>query len=73
MAYDVISMKNMAKQLKSPVKWKQTIKLMIEDGYDTFIEIGAGKTLKGLMRKISRDVTVFNVDTFEDIEKLGEK
>lgn len=64
---------NMAKQLKSPVKWKQTIKTMIEDGYDTFFEIGAGKTLKGLMRKISREVTVFNVDTFEDIEKLGEK
>ena len=42
----------------------------MQDGVDTFIEIGPGKTLAGFMRKITRDVKVINIEKLEDIEKL---
>lgn len=58
------------KQVASPVRWQQTMERMIEDGVDTFIEIGPGKTLSGFMRKINRDVLVINIEKAEDLEKL---
>lgn len=60
------------KQVSSSVRWQQTIERMIADGVDTFIEIGPGKTLTGFMRKINRDVKVFNVEKPEDLEKIVE-
>ncbi len=45
---------------------------MIEDGADTFIEIGPGKTLCGFMRKINRNVKAINVAKVEDLEKVKE-
>ena len=50
------------KQVSSSVKWQQTIEKMIADGVDTFVEIGPGKTLTGFMRKINRDMKVYNVE-----------
>lgn len=58
------------KQVASSVRWQQSIERMIQDGTDTFIEIGPGRTLSGFMRKINRDVKVFNVEKVEDLEKL---
>lgn len=49
-------------QIKNPVKWQETVENMILDGIDTFIEVGAGKTLSGLIGKISQDVKIFNVE-----------
>lgn len=60
----------LAKQISSPVKWQQSVETMIADGVDTFIEIGPGKTLAGFMRKINRNVKVYNVQTVEDIESV---
>jgi [acyl-carrier-protein] S-malonyltransferase len=60
------------KQVSSSVKWQQTIEKMIADGVDTFIEIGPGKTLSGFMRKINRDMKVFNIEKLEDLDKLME-
>lgn len=48
-------------QMENPVKWQETIENMINDGFDTFIETGAGKTLSGLIRKISKDVKIYNI------------
>ena len=59
-------------QVSSSVRWQQCVETMIEDGVDTFVEIGPGKTLSGFMRKISRDVTVYNVGTWADVEKVAE-
>jgi [acyl-carrier-protein] S-malonyltransferase len=48
--------KNLMIQLTAPVKWTQSIQAMIADGGTEFIEIGPGKVLQGLMRKIDRSV-----------------
>jgi [acyl-carrier-protein] S-malonyltransferase len=49
--------KNLMIQLTAPVKWTQCIQAMIADGGSQFIEVGPGKVLQGLMRKIDRSVT----------------
>ena len=49
--------KNLILQLTAPVKWTQSIKQMIADGGNSFTEVGPGKVLQGLMRKIDRTVT----------------
>ena len=51
----------MPKQISSSVYWTQTIQKMVEEGVDTFIEIGPGKVLAGLNKKIAPDATVYNV------------
>lgn len=60
----------LVQQVSSSVRWQQCIETMIEDGVDTFVEIGPGKTLSGFMRKISRDVEVMNIQTVEDFNKV---
>lgn len=49
---------NLLKQLTSPVRWTQTVQNMIADGADTFTEVGPGSVLQGLVKKISKEVTV---------------
>lgn len=54
-------------QMKSPVKWQETIENMIADGFTDFIEVGPGKTLCGLIKKISKEVRVYAVDSAETL------
>ena len=49
---------NLISQLTSPVKWTQSVNKMIEDGCQDFIEIGPGKVLQGLIKKINRDTNI---------------
>ena len=49
---------NLIKQLTGPVKWTQCVQNMIKDGASVFIEVGPGKTLQGLIKKINPEVTV---------------
>ena len=58
------------KQITSAVKWQQSVERMIADGVDTFVEMGPGKTLSGFMRKISRDVKMYNIENMADYEKV---
>ena len=60
----------LSRQIASSVRWQQSIERMIEDGVDTFVEIGPGKTLAGFMRKINRDVKTYNIQTVEDVDKV---
>ena len=60
----------LARQVASSVCWQQSVENMIADGVDTFVEIGPGRTLAGFMRKISRDVKVYNVAAWEDVDKV---
>jgi [acyl-carrier-protein] S-malonyltransferase len=56
-------------QVSSPVLWENSVKKMIEDGFDTFIEVGPGKALSKFIKKISRDVTILNVEDLKSLEK----
>lgn len=58
----------MPKQISSSVHWTQTIQKMIENGVDTFVEIGPGKVLAGLNKKISMDITTYNVYDKDSLE-----
>ena len=66
----------MSKQICSSVYWTQTIQKMIENGVEIFVEIGNGKVLSGLNRKISSDIISYNVydkaTCIEVAEKLKE-
>lgn len=60
----------LVKQVSSSVMWEQSIRTMIAEGVDIFIEIGPGKTLSGFMRKIDRKVKMFHIGTMEEMEKV---
>lgn len=60
----------LAQQVAASVRWQESMERMIAEGVDTFVEIGPGKTLAGFMRKINRDVKMYNIGTWEDIEKV---
>ena len=61
------------KQVSSSVRWEQSVRAMLADGVDTFIEIGPGKTLAGFMKKIDRTVKVLNIEKLEDLDKVVEE
>lgn len=56
-------------QVTSPVRWEETIINMIADGFDEFYEIGPGKVLQGLVKRINPDVKLFGIDKYEDLER----
>ena len=55
----------MPRQICSSVHWTQTIENMIQHGVDTFVEIGPGKVLAGLNKKINSDITTYNIYDME--------
>ncbi|WP_191561744.1 ACP S-malonyltransferase [Metabacillus idriensis] len=63
----------LVEQLYSPVQWEQSINEMIANGVTTFVEIGPGKVLSGLVKKIDRKATVIAVSDLESIEAAIEK
>ncbi|GAB7388104.1 ACP S-malonyltransferase [Bacillaceae bacterium] len=64
--------KCLVEQVTSPVLWEDSIRWMIAQGVDTFVEIGPGTVLTGLIRKIDRGVTVYNVEDSESLEKVAD-
>ncbi len=62
----------LAAQVSNSVKWIQCVEAMLEDGVDTFIEIGPGRTLSSFVKKINKEVTIVNVDKYEDLNKVSE-
>lgn len=70
---DIANVKELLKnQVSMSVRFEQSIRNMIKDGVDTFIEIGPGRTLSGLVRKIDRNLNVININCVEDLNKLLE-
>jgi len=61
------------RQVSSPVRWFQSMKFLIDEGIQTFAEVGPGKVLSGLMRQISRDVNCFNVEDAASLRAAVEK
>ena len=58
------------KQIYSKVRWRESILYMIKNGVNEFIEIGPGKVLSGLTKRISGNVDVKSINTIEDIKIL---
>ncbi len=61
--------KALIEQVSTSVRWLQSVRYLIENGVDTFVEVGAGKVLSGLVKQINSDVRVFNV---EDSKSLSD-
>jgi [acyl-carrier-protein] S-malonyltransferase len=59
----------LTKQVISPVRWEETIKKMIDDGVDTFIEIGPGKSLSGFVKKIDKTKKIVNIQDMKSLSK----
>ena len=66
--HDIAGM--LLKQLVSPVRWVDTIIYAIQNGVDTFVEIGPGKVLTGLVKRINSSVRLFNVNDPATLEQL---
>lgn len=60
----------LARQVHSPVLWMQSVKTMLEEGVDTFVEIGPGRTLAGFMKRIAPEMKVHQAAKWEDLEKM---
>lgn len=60
------------RQVSSSVLFEASLRRMLEDGVDTFIEIGPGKALSGFVKKITREAAVYNVEDMASFEKLKE-
>ncbi len=55
------------KQITSRVKWRESIEYMINNGVNEFVEIGPGKVLSGLVKRVNKDVNIFNINSIDDI------
>ena len=64
---------SLIRQVSSPVRWLESMRLLFDQGVQTFIEVGPGKVLSGLMRQISRDVNCFNVEDAASLQAAVEK
>jgi [acyl-carrier-protein] S-malonyltransferase len=60
--------RGLIRQVDAPVLWSATIERMVSDGFDTFLEVGAGNVLSGLVRRISSDAITHSAGTVEQIE-----
>jgi len=60
------------RQVDSPVLWTATVKRLLDNGFDTFVEVGAGSVLSGLVRRLDRRATCYTAGTVESINKLIE-
>ena len=61
----------LVKQIESRVRWRESVSLMIKKGVTQFIEIGPGKVLSGLVKRINKDVKVNAINTEEDIKLIN--
>lgn len=58
------------RQVMSPVLWEMTIRKMLAEGIDTFIEIGPGSALRGFIKKIDRNVNLLNVEDTASLQSV---
>jgi len=60
----------LVRQVSAPVRWLESMELLIKQGVDTVVEVGPGKVLTGLMRQTNRDVKCLNVEDAAGVEAL---
>jgi [acyl-carrier-protein] S-malonyltransferase len=61
----------LVRQVSAPVRWVESMQLLIEQGVERIVEAGPGKVLSGLMRQINRDVKMLNVEDAASLQKLS--
>ncbi|MEO7003435.1 MAG: hypothetical protein ABI068_16565, partial [Ktedonobacterales bacterium] len=61
----------LARQIVSPVQWTKTITYLADQGVTTFVEIGAGQVLSGLVKRIVKGVTTLSVNSAADLEPVA--
>jgi [acyl-carrier-protein] S-malonyltransferase len=61
------------RQLNNPVQWQRSVEYMLGEGVATFIEIGPGKVLSGLVKRISREAEAVNIGDAESVRQVSEK
>jgi [acyl-carrier-protein] S-malonyltransferase len=59
------------KQIESRVRWRESVMLMVNKGVNKFIEIGPGKVLSGLIKRIDKNVKVSAINNEEDIKLIN--
>jgi [acyl-carrier-protein] S-malonyltransferase len=66
-----VARESLVRQVTAPVRWLQSVEHMIANGVETFIEVGPGKVLTGLMRQINREVKCFNVEDADSLKSTA--
>ena len=62
--------KLLIEQIEKPVRWRESVKTMISKGTNKFIELGPGKVLSGLVKRIDRNVQLNQINNLDDIKIL---
>lgn len=60
---------SLVRQLNRPLLWEDSIKVIVESGVNAFIEVGPGKVLSGLIKRIEQEAKIFNVEDRDSLEK----
>ena len=63
---------NLAAQIDHPVRWEETISRLVADGFDTFVEVGSGTVLTGLMKRLAPEVSVYSVGNMAGVQAFVE-
>ena len=63
--------KELVKQLRNCIQWQRSVEYMIRSGVTTFYEIGPGRVLSGLIKRINSELRIFNISGIEDIAQLA--
>jgi [acyl-carrier-protein] S-malonyltransferase len=63
----------LVRQVSMPVRWEESIRLLIDEGVNTFVEVGPGRVLTGLLRQIERSVATLNVEDEKSLAATVEK
>jgi [acyl-carrier-protein] S-malonyltransferase len=58
------------RQVSRPVRWQESIQRLLDEGVRTFVEVGPGKVLLGLIRSIDRSVTMLNAEDEKSVENV---
>jgi [acyl-carrier-protein] S-malonyltransferase len=60
-------------QVSMPVRWEESVRLLIDEGVNTFVEVGPGRVLTGLLRQIERSVAALNIEDEKSLAATAEK
>jgi [acyl-carrier-protein] S-malonyltransferase len=63
----------LVRQVSMPVRWEESVRTMIDEGVNTFVEVGPGRVLTGLLRQIERSVATLNIEDEKSLNMTLEK